>query len=135
MTSEHNKSIARAFFAAGNAGDVAACLELVDEDVTWTNIGSTRLSGTYRGKQALVDELLGPLFARLEAGIRSTVDRVIAEGDHVVVQSRGEASTRDGTAYNNTYCHVFRIRDGRIVAVTEYMDTALTARVFGADEP
>ena len=92
MTSEHNKSIAHAFFAAGNAGDVAACLELVDEDVTWTNIGSTRLSGTYRGKQALVDELLGPLFARLEAGIRSTVDRVIAEGDHVVVQSRGEAS-------------------------------------------
>ncbi len=27
--------------------------------------------------------------------------------------------------YNNTYCHVFTVRDGKIVEDIEYLDTAL----------
>ena len=56
---------------------------------------------------------------------------MIAESDWVVVQSRGKAETKDGRAYNNTYCHVFRIDDGKISEVTEYFDTELTSSVFG----
>ncbi len=55
----------------------------------------------------------------------------IAEGELVVVQSTGQATTTSGRAYNNTYCQVFTIRDGKIGAVTEYMDTALVNDVFG----
>ena len=33
--------------------------------------------------------------------------------------------------YNNTYCQVFTIREGKIRAVTEYMYTALVNEVFG----
>lgn len=135
MTHEDNKAIVRTFFTAGNEGDLTRGLALLADEVTWTNIGTTPFSGTYAGKQAVVDDLLGAVFGRLEAGIHSTIDNVVAEGDCVVVQSRGRATTRDGHAYDNTYCHVFRLREGRIVAVTEYMDTELTSRVLGAVEP
>jgi len=37
-----------------------------------------------------------------------------------------------GRPYNNTYCQVFSVRDGKIRTVTEYMDTALVDEVFGA---
>jgi len=56
---------------------------------------------------------------------------MVAEGDYVVVQVRGEAETKDGRPYNNSYCHVFKVRDGKIREVTEYFDTELTSRVLG----
>ena len=78
-----------------------------------------------------MEDLLGPLFGQLKAGISSTIDALIAEGDMVVALTKGQAETPDGTPYNNTYCQVIRIADGKIAEVTEYMDTALVDAVFG----
>jgi len=125
-----NKRIIQTFFDSGNCGDMESCFAQLADDVTWTNIGSTQYSGTYRGKAVLMEELLGPLFGKLKAGIFSTVDNIIAEGDMVVAQSRGTAETLDGRTYNNTYCHVFKLRDEKIAEVTEYLDTALINDVF-----
>ena len=128
-----NKQVVLDFYEAGARGDMEACFALLADDVTWTNIGSTRFSGTYTGKQALAEELLGPLFSQLKAGISSHVERLTAEGDVVVAQTSGTAETLEGTAYNNVYCQVIRIRDGQIADVKEYMDTALIDAVFGVD--
>lgn len=130
MSIEDNKRLIRSFYEAGNRRDMDACLALMADDVTWTNIGTTKYSGTYEGKQALVEDLLGPVFGQFEGGLESTLDNVVAEGDWVVVQSRGKATTKQGRPYNNTYCHVFRIRDGKVVAVTEYFDTEFTAHTL-----
>lgn len=126
-----NKQIVLDFYAAGARGDMETCLSLLADDITWTNIGTTKFSGTYTGKQALLEELLGPLFGALKAGIASKIDRLTAEGDIVVAQTSGTAETLDGTAYNNTYCQVMRIEGGKIREVMEYMDTALVDAVFG----
>lgn len=132
MEVEKNKRVVRAFYEAGNSGNIDAALGLMDENVTWLNMGSTKLSGTYNGKQDLLDNLIGPLFSQLEAGIESTVQRMIAEADYVAVQVNGRAKTTSGKPYNNTYCHVFRICDGKIIEVTEYLDTELTSSVLDA---
>src|SRR5688572_33229044 len=76
-----NKQIVQAFYEASNRGDMEGCLALLADDVKWTNIGSTRYSGSYIGKADLVAKLLGPVFGQLKAGIRATIDRLIAEGD------------------------------------------------------
>jgi ketosteroid isomerase-like protein len=126
-----NKQIVLDFYAAGARGDMDACFAMLADDITWTNIGNTKYSGTYSGKQALVEQLLGPLFGQLKAGIASEIEGLTAEGDVVVAQTAGTAETHDGTPYNNTYCQVIRIRDGKIAAVKEYFDTALVDAVFG----
>ena len=126
-----NKQVVRDFYETANRGDMDACLGLLAEDLVWTNIGSTRFSGTYSGKQAVLEELIGPLFGQLRAGISSRIDRLVSEGDVVVAETSGTAETLDGVAYNNTYCQIFTIRDGRISQVNEYFDTALTDTVFG----
>ena len=132
MGTAENKHVVLDFYEAGARGDMDACFALLADDITWTNIGSTRFSGRYTGKQALAGELLGPLFAQLKAGISSKIERLVAEGDTVVAQTSGAAETANGTPYNNTYCQVIQIRDGRIANVKEYMDTALIDSVFGA---
>jgi len=126
-----NKRLIESFFDAGNRGDLDRCLGLIDEHVKWTNIGSTKYSGSFLGKQTLRNDLLGPVFGKLKSGIRSTVENMVAEDDFVVAQSRGHAETVEGRQYNNTYCHVFKIRDGKISEVTEYMDTELASSIFG----
>ncbi len=128
-----NKQVVLDFYEAGARGDMDRCFALLADDVTWTNIGSTKFSGTYAGKQALMENLLGPLFGQLKAGISSNIQQLVAEGDIVVAQTVGSAETLDGTPYNNTYCQVIRIRDGQFAEVVEYMDTALIDAVFGAD--
>jgi len=128
-----NKQVVLDFYEAGARGDMDACFALLADNVTWTNIGSTRFSGTYIGKQAIAEDLLGPLFSQLRAGISSQVERLTAEGDVVVAQTSGTAETTDGVPYNNTYCQVIRIRNGQIANVKEYMDTALIDSVFGVD--
>lgn len=126
-----NKQVVIDFYDAGARGDMDACFALLADDVTWTNIGSTKFSGTYIGKQVLAEELLGPLFSQLKAGISSQIERLTAESDIVVAQVSGTAETLDGVPYNNTYCQVIRIRNGKITEVKEYMDTALINSVFG----
>lgn len=79
MSTEHNKQLVLDFYAAGARGDMDACFAMLADDITWTNIGSTKLSGTFVGKQALVEQLLGPLFGQLKAGISSEIERLTAE--------------------------------------------------------
>jgi len=126
-----NKQVVMDFYEAGARGDFEACMALLAEDITWTNIGSTRFSGTYSGKKALLERLLGPLFALLKAGVSSEIQQLTAEGDVVVAQTKGTAETLRGVPYNNSYCQVIRIRDGKIAEVTEYFDTALVNSIFG----
>lgn len=128
-----NKQVILDFYEAGAQGDMDRCFALLADDITWTNIGTTRFSGTYVGKQAIAEDLLGPLFGNLKAGIASKIERLTAEGDIVVAQTSGTAETLDGKPYNNTYCQVIKVSDGKIAAVKEYMDTALIDSVFGID--
>ena len=132
MGIEENKQVVRNFYSAGARNDMDAAFALLADDITWTNIGSTRFSGTYTGKKALEERLLGPLFGKLKAGIASTIENLIAEGEYVVAQTTGSAETLDGKAYNNSYCQVIRIRSGKIAEVKEYFDTALTEAIFGS---
>jgi len=133
MSIAENKQIVLDFYEAAALGDIDACFALFADDISWANIGSTKFSGTYSGKQAIIENLIGPLFDQLKAGISSQIERLTAESDIVVAQTSGTAETLDGTPYNNTYCQVIRIRDGKISDVKEYMDTALIDSVFGID--
>ena len=128
-----NKKIVESFYEAGNRGDFDACFALLSDDITWTNIGSTTLSGTYKGKAELTEKLLGPLFSQLKAGISSKIEQILGEGDYVVALTSGTAETNDGRPYNNRYCQVIRIENGLFAAVTEYFDTALVNSIFGSD--
>jgi ketosteroid isomerase-like protein len=117
----------------GEAGTLEDALRLLADDVRWTVIGKTKFSGTYAGKQDLVNRLIVPLTSQLETMGTSMVDQVIADDDCVVVQSRVQGRrTKSGRDYNNTYCIVYRLVGGLVQEVTEYCDTELVTAAFGA---
>lgn len=134
MSVSENKRVVMAFYEAGNRGDFDACFDLIADDIVWTNIGTTPLSGTYRGKHELMDRLLGPLFGQLKAGISTEIEKLFGEDDYVIALTSGTAETTDGRPYNNRYCQVIRVEDGKFAEVTEYFDTQLVTAVFGEQE-
>jgi ketosteroid isomerase-like protein len=125
-----NKQIIRAIWDELARGNTAALREALAEDITWTMKGTTRWSGTFRGRRAVLEDLFRPLFERFADRYTNTADRLIADGDLVVVECRGHVTTREGAPYHNHYCWICRLDGGRIVEITEYMDTALVAAVL-----
>jgi len=131
MGAAENKETVRGMFAALSQGNAEGFLGKFADDCRFTIIGETKYSGTCKGKQEFIANVLAPLSAKLEGGIAITVDNLIADGDFVAMQGRGKSNTKAGGTYNNTYCQVFRFGGGKIVEMTEYLDTELVTKAFG----
>jgi ketosteroid isomerase-like protein len=124
-SASYNKALLQSVFAETAKGNGRPVVDLLSDDVRWTIIGTTAWSRTYSGKHAVVKELLGPLSAQLGASNVITAKRFIAEDDLAVVEGEGHNHTASGKPYANSYCWVFRFREGRVIELTEYTDTAL----------
>jgi ketosteroid isomerase-like protein len=131
MGTEANKQLVEGAWGAVSAGNVQAFMNALADDVTWTFFGTHRFAGTICGKDELVAKLFAPLGDILEGGIKVTIDTITAEGDRVIIEARGSARSKAGKAYDNSYCIVITVRDGKIAQVREYLDTELVTAVFG----
>ena len=125
MTPAENKRIIAEAFDGLSRADARAFLDSMADDLTWIIEGQSKFSRRYEGKAALQQELIPPLFANFATDYRNYAEEIIAEGDLVVVLCRGEVKTVRGEDYNNSYCFVIRMREGKMVELREYMDTAL----------
>jgi ketosteroid isomerase-like protein len=130
MSAAENKQLLQNIFAALSVGDGKPFIDSLADDFCWTITGATAWSKTYRGKQAVRAELLRPLFAQFADQYTNNLQRIIAEDDLVVVECRGHVTTKSGKPYNNAYCWVCRVADGKLKELTEYLDTALVAAVL-----
>jgi ketosteroid isomerase-like protein len=130
MTAESNRKIVEDAVALWKAGDGAAIFRILADNVKWTVIGTTEISGLYNGRQDFIDRALKPLGARIDGLITPEIVDIIAEGDRVVLQWNGTGRMVDGSAYHNQYSWVMRVRDGKVVEGTAYLDTALVDRVM-----
>jgi ketosteroid isomerase-like protein len=128
-----SKQLLEHVYREASRGNSQPLLDALADDVQWTIIGTTELSGVYHGKREVTGSLLARLGARLATPVTFTIDRLIADGEYVAMQARGQATAVTGLAYDNTYCIVARIVDGQIREMTDYVDTELITRaLFGA---
>ena len=130
MSAAENKQLMERVFAELASGNGQAFMDALADDARWTVIGSSSWSGTYEGKQAIVDQLMRPLFSQFAGQYTARAIGIVAEGDVVVVEARGQVNTKAGEPYNQSYCYVFRLADGKVSELTEYTDTELISRVL-----
>jgi len=131
MSAAENKRLLQQIFERVAAGDGALFVEHLADDVVMRVSGQNSWSRTFTGKQSVLRDLFGVVRERT-TGTRKTIPlRFIADGDVVVIEARGEMTAKTGVPYNNEYCLIYRLRDGKIVEITEYNDSALCERVLG----
>ncbi|UWU91181.1 nuclear transport factor 2 family protein [Bradyrhizobium sp. CB1015] len=136
MSASANKKLLQDIFAAAANPDPAArdralfTASLAD-DAKWVVTGQYSWSRTFAGKAAIIGDLHGYVRARLRDRTRTIAHRFIADGDIVVVEAKGDNVTLEGARYDNDYCLVFRLADGKIKEIREYCDSALTEKALG----
>jgi uncharacterized protein len=130
MTSTENKALVETIMEARSRLDPAPFIAAMADDFIWRIIGTTAWSGEYAGKAVVREQLLKPLYEQFVAPTNITTSRILADGDYVVVECQGDATTISGERYANTYCLVMRVAEGQLREMTEYMDTALVERVL-----
>ncbi len=131
MQTAENKQLIEHIYAEVSKRNLGPLTESLTDDAVWTIIGTTELSGRFEGKEEIFERLLTPLAAALDGGVQFTIERLIAEGEYVVMQARGQATAKTGRPYNNTYCIIARIVNGRIREMIDYIDTELiTSALF-----
>jgi len=126
-----SKSVLRRYVAAVEAGDEQTIRDLFAADATWTlHAGDLPISGTWAGRDRIMDEFLATAISYYEPGsVSLEITGMIAEGDRVALEWTSRARTAEGRPYENGCIGVFTIRDGRIQHVREYMDTLYASEV------
>ncbi|MGY1899137.1 nuclear transport factor 2 family protein [Nocardia gipuzkoensis] len=124
-----NKKLLADIFEQMSLGNTRALSDAMADDFRWVFPGDWSWSGTWEPKSAVLEGLLRPLMAQFTE-YRSTSELILAEDDRVVVRARAQAVTTRGETYDQIYCFLFRVADGKLREVVEYCDTALVERVL-----
>ena len=122
------------FYEAIRTGDTALLDSVIAED--FCLICPTQdhvLSGIYEGKQRFFEDVTPAVFGRVTPEeITFCADhQVVFDGGEVVMamaQNNGIALT--GERYDQTYAHIFKVRDGQIRALIECFDSALANKAL-----
>lgn len=116
------------FLEVFSTGDVQGILDMMDDSATWWVAGTIPLSGT-KTKQEF-GEMLSGVADNCKGPIKLTPHATTAEGDRVAVETESYAELNNGRIYNNHYHFLFRVKDGKIAEVREYLDTMHTNDIF-----
>lgn len=104
--------------------------DLLADDAKWTISGSSFLSKTYTSKKQLIDEVIAPLNDRLSQKIIPTVREIFTDGNTVIAIWDGKATALDSKPYNVSYAWFMKMHNGKIVAVTAFLDTLDLEEIF-----
>ncbi|MGA4320788.1 nuclear transport factor 2 family protein [Ectopseudomonas hydrolytica] len=120
-TAANQALIQKAFddWRAGQGG----IFQLLADDAVWVVAGSSPYSGTYRTREAFMEDAVKPISDKLATPIVPTVRQIVAQGPHVVVHWDGQATAKDGSRYENSYSWHMQLENGRITRVTAFLDT------------
>jgi ketosteroid isomerase-like protein len=134
MATTDPKTVVIRYIEAVIAGDLPAIRNSFAEGATWTYPGDLPLSGTWKGRDAIVDDFLGSAGALFRPGtVVIELTQVVVEGHRVVAEWTSDAIAANGAEYHNRCLGVFTVQNGRITSVREYADTRHTADALFPD--
>jgi ketosteroid isomerase-like protein len=120
----------REIFKGLENGDGAAFFEHVADNVDWIVEGTHPLAGHYFSKKAFIEGTFAKLSQVLPNGAQLHVEDLLVKDDEAVVELHSLATAKNGLRFDNRYCWVVYFRDGVIVRVRAYLDSAMVARLF-----
>jgi ketosteroid isomerase-like protein len=126
-----NKNVVLGFVEALSSGNLEAAKAALADDATWWIPGSLPVSGTHKGKKAIFEDFLGQAQAFFQPNSLSIqVRNVIGEGDCVAVEWVARGKSAKGRQYENYYHLMFEVKNNKIQAIREYVDTLYAKEVL-----
>jgi len=129
-----NEQLVLDFFAVLSSGDLEKLRGFYHEHSVWEpKVKDIAGAGKHIGMD-IIDKFLAPVRGMFEPGDPKVhVQNMFSAGPWVCVESFSTGKTLDGLVYENDYCWVFEVSNGKIDAMREYMDSHYTAKLFGME--
>ncbi len=113
MQQEHpNVQAVRDGFEAFSSGDLDRMNAAIADDVVWHVGGTSKMAGTYRGKQEVMD-----LFRRQDkvlANARIEPHDIVGNDQHVIAIGTASAQDPDGGSVDWRWANVFHVENGKL---------------------
>jgi|SRR5687767_9629713 uncharacterized protein len=136
MSIEGNKAVVARFCELFSAGQMQAVLDLMTDDVNYWILGRRdTIPSAGDHSKADMKRIFGVMTERVGGPVAFTAKSMIAEGDQVALEAESYGKLKNGRVYNNLYHLRLTIRDGKIAAVREYLDTQHVYETWFADAP
>ncbi len=122
----------RAAYEAFGRNDPSVLFAAMDPSISWNEAEGNPLAdrNPYVGPQAVGEGVFGRLLAAID-GFTAVPVTIIDGGDHVVALGRYGGTMKDsGATIDSQFCHVYRFRDGKVIAFQQYTDTAQWVRLM-----
>ena len=134
-----NKDIVVATWKTFSTRDAARIQACFTEDAVWiapprnaTALAVGRGEINRMNREQIADFIAHDFGRLFVADVNIEFSGVYGEGDTVVLEQRTRATLANGHGYDIDYCFVFKVRDGRVCQMREYMDTLNGFRqIFG----
>ncbi|HUK02602.1 MAG TPA: nuclear transport factor 2 family protein [Steroidobacteraceae bacterium] len=128
-----SEKIVLEFFRTLSSGDLERVREQLHEHATWTpQVKDIPGAGVHRGRKGIVDDFLAPVRGLFEPGEpKVEIDNIVSRGNLVALETRGIGRLKNGKNYHNLYSWWIEVRDGKIFAIREYMDSHYVATLVG----
>src|SRR5262249_41360550 len=123
MSTEDNKKLVSALFSRFSDGDITGVLGMMADDATWWIAGKAGTVPVGTQSKEQIARLFHHMASQLKDGLKMTVKNMIAEGDSVAAEVEAYGELKNGRIYNQEYHMLIEIRNGKIGAVREYLDT------------
>ena len=123
-----NKKIILEFYKALENSDFEALNTLWHDDVTLTLIGSTPISGSFKGKDSAIKLIENGVLSNLKFDtviFANNWNIIAAENNNVVGTMTLKGKSIYDKDYNQIYCQIFTIKDNKIYKLHEFFDTSL----------
>ena len=131
MSAIANKKLVQQVYTDSANRSGTTFVDNLADDACWVVTGQYSWSHEFRGRAAILDGLMGHFRSFFAERPRTVAFNFIADGDYVAVEARGDNVTKAGLRYDNQYCMVWRIENGKIKQIKEYCDSTLVERVLG----
>ena len=129
-TAEQNKAVVRNFYRVFSTGNVPDILATMRDDATYWVSGSVPEFSGVKTKAQLAEVLSGVGKIYVGGALPLSPGTIIAEGDWVFAEASGRAQLQNGRAYAPHSAWVFRVQDGLIVEIREFIDSKQSYDVF-----
>ena len=125
-----NLEIIRSTYEGASADNGNNLLAALAPDATWTEAAGFPYAGTYIGPEAIIANV----FKRLASewiDYQAKVHTYLADGDQVAAFGVYSGTYRQtGIAMTATFAHLYRLDQGKIVTMEQYVDSAMVMRAL-----
>lgn len=120
-----NRVIIDGLYKAFAVGDIPTVLGSMDPNIVWNEAESNAYAdgNPYIGPEAVLNGVFGPIMEDHEYFNLKDIELHEMLNDKVLATLRYDAKTKKGKSYNAQAAHFWTLKDGKVVAFQQYVDT------------